>query len=92
MPKETVFGEQHVPVDEQGGTPNVPIVEIRWNRDAGCVQIVTKATDAFEGRLVGDDPGVHYTDGFFVDMGRKQINDLIRKLRRARDQAFGRDE
>jgi hypothetical protein len=34
----------------------------------------------------------HFTDGMHVDLDRKGINDLIRKLRRARDQAFGRDE
>lgn len=90
MPKETVYGEQIVPMDEQGGTPSVPIVEVRWARE-GTVQVVTKATDPHEGRLVDDD-GVHYTDGFHVDLDRAGINALIRYLRRARDQAFGRDE
>jgi hypothetical protein len=28
----------------------------------------------------------------YVDLTRNGINDLIRNLRRARDQAFGRDE
>ena len=28
----------------------------------------------------------------YVDLGRYEINQLIRILRRARDQAFGRDE
>lgn len=32
------------------------------------------------------------TDGFYVDLDRRGVNDLIRHLRRARDQAFGRDE
>lgn len=30
--------------------------------------------------------------GFFVQLDRQGINQLIRNLRRARDQAFGRDE
>ena len=30
--------------------------------------------------------------GWFCSLDRRGINDLIRKLRRARDQAFGRDE
>lgn len=32
------------------------------------------------------------TLGWYVNLDRHQINDLIRILRRARDQAFGRDE
>lgn len=32
------------------------------------------------------------TDGFYVDLDRQGINRLIKHLRRARDQAFGRDE
>lgn len=31
-------------------------------------------------------------NGFYVELDRGGINDLIRILRRARDQAFGRDE
>lgn len=90
MPAEKVYGEQHVPVGEQGGKPMVPIVDVRWNRE-GTVQIVTKAEDPFGGRFA-EDEGIHYTDGMYVDLNRNGINDLIRNLRRARDQAFGRDE
>jgi hypothetical protein len=32
------------------------------------------------------------TDGFYVNLDRRGLNDLIRHLRRARDHAFGRDE
>lgn len=91
MPKETVFGEQFAPVEEQGGTPSVPVAEVRWSRNGGPVQIVTRAEDPHGGRLT-DYEGVHYTDGFHVDLSRTTINQLIRNLRRARDQAFGRDE
>lgn len=31
-------------------------------------------------------------DGYFQQLSRYQINSLIRVLRRARDQAYGRDE
>lgn len=31
-------------------------------------------------------------DGYHVEMDRRGLNDLIRKLRRARDAAFGKDE
>lgn len=37
-------------------------------------------------------PVPRFTDGMYVDLDRRGINDLIRVLRRARDQAFGRDE
>jgi hypothetical protein len=89
MPAEKVFGMQLAPVAEHA--PIVPIVDVRWQREAGYVQIVTKAEDPFGGR-VSDDPGVHYTDGMYIDLDRQAINQLIRNLRRARDQAFGRDE
>jgi hypothetical protein len=35
---------------------------------------------------------VHAWDGQYVDLDRGQINELIRNLRRARDQAYGHDE
>lgn len=96
MPAEKVYGVQlltETPEGEVAGlAAGVPLVDVRWNRDASYVQIVTKETDAFGGRLVGEDPGTHYTDGFYVDLDRQGINLLIRNLRRARDQAFGRDE
>ena len=99
MPMEKVFGEQmgtllgpdFKPLEEQP-TPTVPIVEVRWNRDAGYVQVVSKATAPDDGRVVGDSGESDVTDGYHVDLGRDAINRLIRNLRRARDQVFGRDE
>lgn len=96
MPAEKVYGIHMRPegAPEEGvevRAAGVPIVDVRWNREGGYVQIVTKETDAFGGRL-SDDEGVHFTDGLFVDLDRQGINKLIRNLRRARDQAFGRDE
>ena len=97
MPAEHVYGIQHMTVSEPGASPEpsrpgVPIVDVRWNRDGEYVQIVTKETDTHGGRLVGDAPETHVTDGLYVDLDRNAINRLIRNLRRARDQAFGRDE
>lgn len=76
-------------------------VTVTWGRDT-CVQICTAASDADE-RLrnwteskdgAETEPGSSFAmfDGWHVDLNRQQINDLIRVLRRARDQAFGRDE
>lgn len=88
MPKETVYGEMLT------STPNSDraIVEVRWSREAGDVQVVSKCINALGGRVASDDDGIHYTDGMYVTLDRRGINDVIRHLRRARDQAFGRDE
>ena len=101
MPKEGVFGEQHHARDEKGEViiderPQVPVVNVLWGRDGGYVQIVSKVEDPHGGRWIGEgdwDEGVsHVTDGMYVNLDRPAINKLIRNLRRARDQAFGRDE
>lgn len=95
MPAEAVYGEQTM--FEPGGEPRKPhvtVAEVRWGRDMGYVQVVTKCQDAEGGRYMGEEYAEesHVTDGFYVDLNRQAINRLIRNLRRARDQAFGRDE
>jgi len=93
MPAEKVHGIQAaLEVGELVPSPQVPIVDVRWNREGSYVQIVTKATDAYGGRYAGESPETHFTDGMYVDLDRAAINKLIRNLRRARDQAFGKDE
>ena len=67
-------------------------VRVGWSREAEYVQI---ATIDPEGETLSDSGGkneVKVEGGNFVDLDRRRINDLIRLLRRARDQAFGRDE
>lgn len=70
----------------------MPIVDVVWNREGGFVQIVSKVVDSYGGRFGGETAETSYTDGMYVDLDRQAINRLIRNLRRARDQAFGRDE
>ena len=80
-------------------------VTVAWNRD-GTVQVASIAADADE-RLRNwtesapagstepeTKPGTSFRlfNGWHVDLDRSQVNDLIRVLRKARDQAFGRDE
>lgn len=91
MPSEKTYGEQFTPEVPLDYEPQVPLVDVRWGRDQGYVQIVTKALSAHGGRWAESDD-THVTDGFYVDLNRQAINKLIRDLRRARDQAFGRDE
>lgn len=94
MPADKVYGQQLPAMSNANGSEErqaiVPIVDVRWNQ-AETVQIVTRAEDPFGGRAT-DVEGIHYLDGFYVDLDRRGINKLIRHLRRARDQAFGRDE
>lgn len=97
MPKETVYGSQ----DPWGEDyPAVSVVQVTWSREAEYAQIVSKAVHRADHSDI-DPPGEHkeccgdsisYTKGMYVTLDRRGINDLIRNLRRARDQAFGRDE
>lgn len=83
MPKEIIveaFG--YIPEDaEQQG-----LVEVSWQRSLEHVQLVTYARHP-ETKETSVLSGPRY-----VTLDRAGINELIRKLRKARDQAFGRDE
>lgn len=77
MPKEVIRNASQLGTDDQCHT------EIRWNRDQ-YVQIATvkKADDySVDGAVTG----------WFVNMDRDGLNQLIRVARKARDQAFGAD-
>ncbi len=57
--------------------------------------VVIGGEDPIKTRTADGDEAVRrkiWADGFYVSMDRDGINKLIRNLRRARDQAFGRDE
>jgi len=89
MPKEVIYANADAPEGAVGGKT---VIEIGWSRETEHVQLVSKCLNDLGGRLMGDDPGIHYTDGMYAHLDRAGINHLIRHLRRARDQAFGRDE
>lgn len=75
-------------------------VELAWQRDmyvqigttawAGATGVPDTALQYLPGTPTNDLPRAW--DGQFVDLDRGQINHLIKQLRVARDQAFGRDE
>src|SRR5438105_2424601 len=94
MPKETVYGSE-LPWGEDN--PAVSVVQVLWTRDEH-VQVVSRAVHRSDGSDVvppGEErePGeIFFTDGMYVNLDRRGINELIRDLRRARDQAFGKDE
>lgn len=76
MPKEIVL-DPEFNTDEARGLR----AEVRWSRD-GYVQLCT----------IADSPPPEGLEGWFVTLDRKGCNDLVRFVRRARDQAFGKDE
>lgn len=84
MPKETIRSRYEYREDE----PNELVTEVRWSRDADYVQLATVVLNRSDGTFVTRE----VDGGWFADLDRHGINNLIRHLRRARDQAFGRDE
>lgn len=88
MPKE-IIAERPIYFEDVDGNEDLEsgtqgLVEISWNSEAEHVQLVT-----YERAMVTYD---RTFEGRYVTMDRYMINQLIRHLRRARDQAFGRDE
>lgn len=81
MPKETVRSAY-----AGGREMNEPEVRVGWSRETGHVQLGTVMDD--EAVLQPTPEG----NGWFVTLDRAGINALVRHLRRARDQAYGRDE
>ncbi len=83
MPKHYIY-----PAPNTDGSTSDRRVELNWQRDGG-VQI---ATTVWPG-APGTDPDTTVDwDGQFVELSRTHVNHLIKQLRIARDQAFGRDE
>lgn len=90
MPKQMIY-----PVPNPDGTDADRRVEVGWQRERGVQVATTKLQPGAERDreyIDGGEPGRQAWDGQYVDLNRTQINELIRSLRHARDQAFGRDE
>lgn len=97
MPKEIVYGAYgEFTIDEQGNEVGPSSVEpgqgaqfvrrgvvLRWSKDHEHVELTTTKINTADHNELG---------GQYVQMTRSGINKLIRDLRRARDQAFGKDE
>lgn len=94
MPKELI-----------ASTPGSNVVEVTWGTGPYSVQIATYSHDRLISHTVPKnvvDAGVNPVDiettpehtpftGWYADLGRDEINRLIRVLRRARDKSFGSD-
>jgi len=91
MPKEVIYGKSF-PYSEKD--PAGSITEVRWSRDSEFVQIATRCINISDETVYKDPnkPTLTAADGWFVDLDRNAINKLIKDLRKARDQAYGKDE
>lgn len=83
MPKEIVKGCKPI-IGTEDNVEVEGLVQVGWHSEMGYMQIATLSRDANTLDTV--------EKGMYVDLDRRGINSLIRNLRRARDQAFGRDE
>jgi hypothetical protein len=90
MPKEITesrFYGQEI-VDHSTGLPvetECTYAHVGWTKDLAHVELAVLNRD--EPEFPGDT-----RRGWFVQLDRPGINHLIRSLRKARDQAYGRDE
>jgi hypothetical protein len=76
MPSETIYIDA-ARTDEPGQH-----IHLQWGRDYGDINIGT----------CQDDPQNHGDKAYYATIRtRDQVNKLIQVLRRARDQAFGKD-
>jgi hypothetical protein len=83
MPKEIVVASwDYIPEDEEVE----PLVEVSWQRGLEHVQVVTYSRSKITHDTADRDTAQ------FVTLNRTAINQLIRNLRKARDQSFGKDE
>ena len=61
---------------------------VSWGKETSSVQVGLKACAKDDNVIL---KGQEY-DSLWINMNREQLNRMIRILRRARDQAYGRDE
>lgn len=62
------------------------VVRVGWSPETGDVQIATLNMDVYTQDLHSP------AGGWFLNLDRRGLNELIRVARRARDAAFGKDE
>lgn len=94
MPKHHMY-EEPAPTGEQDVGKRL---ELHWARESRTVMVGATRWQGQPGRVATDrdwldsDPPQPAWDGPLISMDRSQINHLIKQLRMARDQAFGKDE
>lgn len=99
MPKELIYSEA-LPYGEKSAARSV--VGVHWGL-GDHLQVSSSlfnddglyfTADGLEHQAEGEDAARReaWARGYYVGLNRRQVNHLIKTLRRARDQAFGRDE
>jgi hypothetical protein len=85
MPKELIRDHYYDHDSDAVSEGSQSALKIGWSKEAGHVEVATVAPDgmALEPTPEGN--------GWFVQLDRAGINRAIRTLRKARDDAFGRD-
>lgn len=78
--------EVHSKYPDPDSGPAESRVRVGWTPGREHVEVATLAQD---GQVLQPGPEAN---GWFVQLDRTGINDLIRGLRQARDKAYGRDE
>lgn len=95
MPKERIKSKYHDVNDSME-----PLVHVGWTKDRDHVEISVVNGDPNKGLAQFDkdlnqwvtlDSIDRYHNGWFAQMDRNGINRLIRALRKARDEAYGKD-
>lgn len=93
----TVLDPGDKPLEEaQRDAELIPGIRLQWSREAEHVQIAVKVmswgSDGTQQQpmIEGSDP--RNEAQLWATLTRHQINQLIKRLREARDQALGRDE
>lgn len=81
MPTEYVRGVSVPNNDDEAEV----LVKVAWG--AEYVQVATVARDTDTHEMLKCD-----SESWYIDLDRGGINELIRRLRQARDRAYGRDE
>lgn len=95
MPKQVVVEKGKDFPTSGAGWLGTKYARVGWNKETGTVDIATVDPGGKLGALQSDgtvEPIDAVIPGWFVELDRKGVNDLIRALRKARDDAFGRDE
>jgi hypothetical protein len=107
MPKHNIYplAGRFLAVPPAEGEPLPPSgrLELHWQRDT-YVQLASTRWAGDPAKIdttqeflppesdTGSEPMRPAWEGFFVDLDRGGINHLIKQLRAARDQAYGKDE
>lgn len=100
MPVERIYGAPiqggELPSGEPTFKGDPTSLRIGWGAESGHVEIAVLNEESpfrwsqVDGATIEDTD--HVFDGWYMQLDRRQINQLIRHLRRARDNALGKDE